>query len=70
MYKNPTIRKLYILDFLKNLMKRGVKCAHCGEVVKSVCANCWRCEKCCDCKNKTERRIDGVIEGEKRNSLS
>lgn len=42
-------------------MLKRVMCSNCGEMVDSLCSQCWRCDKCCDCKEKTNRRIDGVI---------
>jgi len=48
-------------------MKRKVKCSNCGKEVDNLCANCWRCKDCCDCKEKSTRTIDGVIAGHKNN---
>jgi len=38
-----------------------MKCSNCGENVENLCATCWRCKKCCDCKVKMGRKINGVI---------
>ncbi len=42
-------------------MASGVVCSRCGKIVEKICAFCWRCNGCCDCKIKSGRTINGYI---------
>lgn len=47
-------------------MPKDVKCPNCERIVKRLCANCWRCSKCCDCDKKGKKWINSEIEKDKK----